>query len=134
MSLRLTESRAMNRDGLSCRAGLGWAVVLLSVHGAGLLAAPRAATAMPLRASNLQLRLDPNRATAGELELLPRIGPKIAELIVAYRETADQTPAFCTAEDLDRVKHVGPVTIEGLRPHLRFPNAVAEPVSKQENP
>src|SRR5262249_25111896 len=49
------------------------------------------------------LRLDPNVATREELILLPRIGPKLAEAIIAFRASSPNTPAFACADDLQAV-------------------------------
>ena len=57
---------------------------------------------------------DVNKASAAELESLPGIGPVMAEDIINGRP-------YQTAGDLDRVKGIGPATIEKLRPHLTFP-------------
>lgn len=76
--------------------------------------APRA-TPTPLR-----LTIDPNTASAAELMLLPRIGPKLAENIVRFRESVPRRPAFDCAEDLDAVERIGPATVALLRPYLRF--------------
>ncbi len=56
--------------------------------------------------------LDLNAATAAELELLPRIGPKLAAAIVADR--AARGP-FKSVDDLDRVPGIGARTVERLR-------------------
>ena len=61
------------------------------------------------------LRIDINRAGAAELEKLPRIGPKTAERILAFR---DAYGAFRTVNDLQQVKGIGPKTLELLRPHV----------------
>ena len=61
------------------------------------------------------LRIDINRAGATELEKLPRIGPKTAERILAFR---DAYGAFRTVNDLQQVKGIGPKTLELLRPHV----------------
>ena len=58
--------------------------------------------------------------------LLPRIGPALADAIVAYRESRGPGPAFFSAEDLENVHRVGPVTVEALRPLLRFPSDSVE--------
>lgn len=55
--------------------------------------------------------LDLNTATAAELEALPGIGPKTAEAIIAGRP-------YSSVEDLLRVKGIGPVTLEKLRPYV----------------
>jgi DNA uptake protein ComE-like DNA-binding protein len=105
------------------RASLGAAAALLVVHAAYELAEWRAPHGGAVFATQVQLRIDPNRATAAELDLLPRIGPKIGAAIIAYREAATQQPAFRNPEDLDRVKRIGPATVEALRPYLCFPDS-----------
>lgn len=110
-------------------AALGIVLLLVGVYvalvlgswGSGNLrpAAHRGSTGTPVAAA--PLRLDPNVATAAELELLPGVGPTVAANIIAYRESAERQPAFTRPEDLDAVPRIGPVTIERLRPHLRFP-------------
>ncbi len=58
-------------------------------------------------------RLDVNRASAEELELLPRIGPTLAARIVEERE---RHGVFRSLEDLTRVRGIGPRTVEQLAP------------------
>jgi competence protein ComEA len=67
-------------------------------------------------------RLDVNRASAAELELLPAVGPSLAARIVADR--ASRGP-FRTVEDLARVHGIGPRTVERLAPHIRVPSPPA---------
>jgi competence protein ComEA len=62
-------------------------------------------------------RLDPNRATAVELDRLPGVGPAIAEALVRSR---DAEGPFRGAEDLLRVRGVGPALLERVRPHLEL--------------
>lgn len=54
-----------------------------------------------------------NTATATELEELPGIGPSYAKGIVDYRI---QNGPFVRVDDLDKVKGIGPKTLEKLRP------------------
>lgn len=56
--------------------------------------------------------LDLNRASASDLELLPRIGPALAERIVESRE---REGAFEAVEELTRVRGIGPRTLEEVR-------------------
>lgn len=58
-------------------------------------------------------KLDLNTATVAQLELLPGIGPAIAQRIVEYRQ---QHGKFATLESLDAVKGIGPKIIARLRP------------------
>jgi competence protein ComEA len=60
--------------------------------------------------------VDPNTATANDLERIPGIGPKMAKNIVATRE---QRP-FESVEDLMRVPGIGSKNIEKFRPYLKF--------------
>lgn len=62
-------------------------------------------------------RLDLNRATAAELELLPGIGPRLAREIVAQRA---QRGGFANLEALDEVRGIGPKKLARLRPLLRL--------------
>ncbi|MQA91541.1 MAG: hypothetical protein GEU90_15175 [Gemmatimonas sp.] len=59
--------------------------------------------------------LDPNRATADELVRLPRIGPALAERIVAHRTTVGR---FRTVADLQAVNGIGPALQAAIEPHL----------------
>lgn len=67
--------------------------------------------------------INPNTASAAELERLPRIGPKTAQAIVRYRR---EHGPFKSIEDLDKVKRIGPKTIERIRPFLILPQAKSE--------
>lgn len=53
-----------------------------------------------------------NTATQAELETLPRIGPALAQAIIAYRE---ENGDFATVDDLVNVPGVGEATLAGLR-------------------
>lgn len=61
-----------------------------------------------------EILIDVNNASAAELELLPRIGPKLAERIVQHRESNGH---FETIEDLDDVFGIGPRTVLAVAPH-----------------
>ncbi|HEX6984927.1 MAG TPA: helix-hairpin-helix domain-containing protein [Planctomycetaceae bacterium] len=61
-------------------------------------------------------RLDVNEATWVEFAQLDGIGETLAMRIVEDRET---NGPFRSVEDLDRVKGIGPKTLERLRPYLR---------------
>ncbi len=62
-----------------------------------------------------QARMNLNTATASQLERLPRIGPRMAARIVAYRA---EHGAFQRVEDLVRVRGIGPKTLARLSPYL----------------
>lgn len=61
--------------------------------------------------------VDVNRATAAELEKLPRVGPALARRIVAWRETHGR---FQSIEDLRHVRGIGPATAALLAPSVTF--------------
>jgi DNA uptake protein ComE-like DNA-binding protein len=102
------------------RTTAGVATVILLLNLANLSAMPAADAPSAARPELIRLRLDPNFATRDELMLLPGIGPKLSENIIEYRRAAHATPAFSVPEDLDNVPRIGPVTLERLRPYLRF--------------
>jgi competence protein ComEA len=56
-----------------------------------------------------------NTATAAQLELLPRIGPSVAQRIVEHRQ---ENGKFATLEDLMLVRGVGERTFELLKPYV----------------
>jgi competence ComEA-like helix-hairpin-helix protein len=60
-------------------------------------------------------RIDPNTAPAEQLDRLPRVGPALAERIVAHRESQG---AFRTTADLGAVSGIGPALLEGIGPYL----------------
>jgi DNA uptake protein ComE-like DNA-binding protein len=102
------------------RAAVATLALLLIVQ-TGLTVTVVSAVPRPPIAGAGQLRFDPNRASAAELMLLPRIGAKTAANIIAYRSSAPQQPAFRSLADLDAVARIGPATLETLKPFLRFP-------------
>jgi competence ComEA-like helix-hairpin-helix protein len=54
-----------------------------------------------------------NTATQADLETLPRIGPALAERILAYRDEIGQ---FTSVDELNNVSGIGGATLDGLRP------------------
>lgn len=65
-------------------------------------------------------RVDPNTATPEALDALPGIGPALARRIVTARVRGLR---FRTADDLARVRGIGPRTVERLAPMLVFADA-----------
>ncbi len=53
-----------------------------------------------------------NRATAEELQQLPRVGPSVSAAIVAHR---DEHGPFASVDDLEDVSGIGPAMMEQLR-------------------
>ena len=76
----------------------------------GTVAAMPLSVAMP--AAEDDGRLNINLALATELQILPRIGPALAERIIAHRELHGP---FQTVDGLDDVRGIGPATLDGLR-------------------
>jgi competence protein ComEA len=85
--------------------------------GQGARPEARTPSASALRALRDGARIDVNRARAADLELLPGVGPMLARRIVEQR---DARGPFVAAEDLLRVRGIGPRTLERLRPLLAF--------------
>ena len=70
------------------------------------------AEAKPAPVEPEALRIDINVATAAQLELLPGIGPTLAQRIVDDRALNGR---FVVPEDLQRVRGIGPKTLEAVR-------------------
>lgn len=66
--------------------------------------------------------IDINRASAEELQRLPRIGPAMSSKIIAARERKP----FKTVDDLRHVSGIGEKTLEQLRPYVTVGEQVAE--------
>jgi competence ComEA-like helix-hairpin-helix protein len=69
-------------------------------------------------------RVDLDRADATEITRLPRIGPALAQRIVAWR--AEHGPIGSLAR-LDSVPGVGPGLLEALRSFVMFSGAIPPP-------
>jgi len=88
------------------------AVTVLEPAGESALERQRAAAARAGRPLKPGERLDLNRATAADLDRLPRIGPGLARRIVAHREAHGP---FRSLADLDRVPGVGAGILQELK-------------------
>jgi len=64
--------------------------------------------------------VNPNTAPWWELAAVPRVGPALAQMIVAHREQSDRRPAFREGADLDQVSGIGPATIRVIAPCMDF--------------
>ena len=69
--------------------------------------------AAPARAAESKVNI--NTASVEQLQLLPRIGPSVAQRIVEHRKSNGQ---FKTAEDLMLVRGIGEKSFETLKPYL----------------
>jgi competence protein ComEA len=63
-----------------------------------------------------RFEVDLNRAEWPELTLLPGIGETLAQRIVDSRRTDG---SFVDHDDLQRIRGIGPRTVERIRPYLR---------------
>ena len=81
-----------------------------------LRAAVPAARPEAVRALRQGETIELNRASAGDLLLLPGVGPKLAQRIVAERA---RRHGFATLDELRNVKGIGPAKLAQLRPLLR---------------
>lgn len=86
-----------------------------------------AGLALPVLAQ-VEKAVNINTASVQELQLLPRVGPVLAQRIVAFREAYGP---FKTPEELMRVKGVGEKTFAILKPYLvtSGPTTLKEKVS-----
>lgn len=78
--------------------------VIVPTIGAGAVDAPGGAAADP--------RIDLNTADQAALETLPRIGPALAQRIIAWRE---ENGRFASVDDLLAVPGIGEKLLEGIR-------------------
>lgn len=69
-------------------------------------------------------RIDADRAAAGELARLPRVGLALAKTIVANREAGGP---FGSLEGLDRVPGIGPGMLAAIAPHVMFSGSARSP-------
>ncbi len=78
-------------------------------------------------------RLDPNTASADQLDRLPGVGPATAQALVQARE---QGVRFTVPEDLLRVPGIGPATLAKARAHLRLdsPSPSSERATRRPPP
>ncbi len=85
-------------------------------HGAGLRETARRAAqlARPLLPGE---RIDLDRADVTDITRLPRVGPALAQRLVAWRA---EHGAFGSLERLDSVPGVGPRLLDALRPWVTF--------------
>ena len=63
----------------------------------------------PMLSAKEMKKININKASAGELTTLKRVGPKISKRIVEYRENYGP---FVIPEDIMKVKGIGPKTFK----------------------
>ncbi len=86
--------------------------VALFVLALVMLAAPPVEAQAPRASEPASAKVDLNTATGEELESLPGVGPRTAELIIEYREQHD---GFEKIEELMNVRGIGETTFLRLR-------------------
>ena len=69
----------------------------------------------PAKMKVLSIPININTAKAEELDILPGVGPKMAQAIIDFRKAHGK---FSTLEDLQKVKGVGPKKFAAIRPHI----------------
>lgn len=110
-SIRADTARAdtMWADAIPSGAPSHEATVLDAVSADSAQTRPAASATSGASASG---RINVNRASVARLQALPGIGPALAGRIEAFRA---QRP-FRTVDDLERVRGIGPKTLDRLRP------------------
>jgi competence protein ComEA len=86
----------------------------------------------PLAAAAASGVVNVNDAEAAELQLLPRVGPAVAQRIIDYRA---ENGSFKTKEDLMLVRGIGEQTFEQLAPYITLegPTTLSEKVTLPRN-
>jgi competence protein ComEA len=92
-------------------------VQLLSVLGSESPRAQRDSAQEKARPLGDGEKIDVDQASASELARLPKVGPRLAKVIVAERREHGE---FGGIEGLDRVPGVGPGLLKTLTPHVTF--------------
>jgi len=82
--------------------------LILAVMGTGL-----SVSAASVRMNQEGSKINLNTATLAQLQELPRIGPKVAQRILDFRQ---QHGRFQRIEDLMKVQGIGEKTFQNLKP------------------
>ena len=111
---RVVRAAGVGEPGAEDRAALEAQIAAVdSVRGARRHRSGRGASSQQATPSII----DVDRATAAELEALPRVGPALAKRIV---EDRDANGPFGSVEALQRVKGIGPAMAKALEPRVTF--------------
>lgn len=103
-----------------------WGTVLALAVGLGPMSALAAKKPTPKLTGVVNL----NQATPAQLDLLPGVGEKAAQRIVAHR----QKQPFSRAEELVKVKGFGKKKYERLKPYLAVQGATTLRAEKEDRP
>ena len=95
------------------------ALVSLMVSSSGRVATGETIPVLEAKRTAATCRIDPNTATVGQLICLPSIGPARAKSIITGRGRG----AYRSANDLCRVRGIGPGTVRTISPYLILPPA-----------
>ncbi len=112
----MTPQEAATKDTSAAQPSLPPAPVTPALRPTVAAARPKSgeATRVSARpAGGPEAKLDLNRATAGDFERLPGIGPVLARTLLEDRE---RHGPFRTVEELKRVKGIGAKRLERVRP------------------
>jgi competence protein ComEA len=113
---RAARGRFGSLAGLDSVPGVGPSLLAGMAPHVTLAAAPASRSGASPRAPAAAAVVDVNTASAAELDVLPGIGPALAERIVAFRQEHGR---FATLDDLARVPGIGPAAVAKLRGHAR---------------
>ena len=80
-----------------------------------MLASQTESSALFSESETIDYPININTATAEELDALPRIGPVLAERIIAYRE---ENNGFYDIEEIMDVSGIGESTFSEIRPYI----------------
>jgi competence protein ComEA len=103
-------------------------VQLLTALGAESPRAQRDSSAQKARPLREDERIDVDVAPASELARLPRVGPRLAKMIVADRQAHGP---FGGVNGLDRVSGIGPGLLKTIAPHVTFSGSGAPSSGRQ---
>ena len=87
---------------------------------------------VPLPTAPSAARLDVDRASATELEVLPGIGPALARRIIAARDSSGPFGSLDTLQS--RVRGVGPALSKRLAPAVTFSGSHSPPSAERTEP
>ena len=90
-----------------------WRLSAAVITAIAALLTPATFSPPPPPAEIPEYKIDLNTATRAELQLLPRIGPALANAIVTDREA---NGPYRTLDELDRVPRIGPRTLITIAP------------------